>query len=104
MKGSVFCVFAAFDTDEMSYHIPILRPQAVIWQFLEMDPNNAATWYPPRRKSTLVFLHQHQTLWDNRQSPRLYQAVAPALSGVRRSAGNREVMGFNGSCCHEAAA
>jgi hypothetical protein len=51
----------------------------VMWKFLEMDPNDAATWYPPERKSTLVFLHQHQTLWDNRQSPRLYQAFADLL-------------------------
>jgi hypothetical protein len=49
------------------------------WEFLEMNSDDPDTWYPPERKSTLVFLHQHQTLWDNRQSPRLYQAFADLL-------------------------
>jgi hypothetical protein len=52
---------------------------AVLWRFLEMDPNDPDTWYPPERRSTLVYLHQHQALWDNRQSPRLYQAFADLL-------------------------
>jgi ectoine hydroxylase-related dioxygenase (phytanoyl-CoA dioxygenase family) len=52
---------------------------AVIWTFLEMDPNDATTWYPRERRSTLVYLHQHQAIWDNRQSPRLYQAFADLL-------------------------
>jgi hypothetical protein len=52
---------------------------AVIWKFLEMDPNDPATWYPLERKSSLVYLHQHQALWDNRQSPRLYEAFADIL-------------------------
>ena len=51
----------------------------VIWEFLGMNPNEPATWYPTDRRSTLVFLHQHQAIWDNRQSPRLYQAFADLL-------------------------
>jgi hypothetical protein len=50
-----------------------------VWQFLEMDRDDPTTWYPPDRRSTLVFLHQHQALWDNRQSPRVHQAFADLL-------------------------
>jgi ectoine hydroxylase-related dioxygenase (phytanoyl-CoA dioxygenase family) len=49
---------------------------AAIWEFLEMDPEDSSTWYPPERKSSLAYLHQHQALWDNRQSPRVHQAFA----------------------------
>src|SRR5262249_52288611 len=52
---------------------------AVIWTFLEMDPSDPDPWSPPERKSPLVFLPQHQTLWDTRQSPRLYQAFTDLL-------------------------
>src|SRR5689334_11842959 len=52
---------------------------AVIWQFLGMNPDDPTSWYPPERRSTLVYLHQHQTLCNNRQSPRLYQAFADLL-------------------------
>ena len=51
----------------------------VIWEFLEMDPEDASTWYPPERRSSLVHIHQHQTLWDNRQHPRLYAAFVDLL-------------------------
>src|SRR5262249_355125 len=51
----------------------------VLWKYLQMDPNDPSTWSPPEGKSALVYLHQHQTLWDNRQSPRLYQAFADLL-------------------------
>jgi hypothetical protein len=43
-----------------------------IWEFLEMDRNDPTTWYPYGRGHALVYLHQHQALWNNRQSPRLY--------------------------------
>src|SRR5579859_7834376 len=52
---------------------------AAVWAFLEMDPNDSATWYPLERKTGLVYLHQHQALWDNRQSPRLHEAFADIL-------------------------
>jgi hypothetical protein len=44
------------------------------WEFLGMNPNDPTTWYPTDRKGSLVYLHQHQALWDVRQSPRLYGA------------------------------
>lgn len=52
---------------------------AALWEFLEMDPDDSATWYPESRRGSLVYLHQHQTLWDNRQAPRLYAAFADLL-------------------------
>ena len=52
---------------------------AAIWEFLGMEPDEPATWYPPERRGGLVFLHQHQALWDNRQYPRVYEAFAEIL-------------------------
>lgn len=47
-----------------------------IWEFLGMDPNNPNDWYrPPHRPGAgMVELYQHQALWNNRQSPRIYEA------------------------------
>jgi hypothetical protein len=46
-----------------------------IWQFLGMDPNDPDDWYrPPHSPDGIVNIHQHQALWDNRQSPRIYRA------------------------------
>jgi hypothetical protein len=46
-----------------------------IWQFLGMDPAKPDDWYrPPHSPDGLVEIHQHQALWDNRQSPRVYAA------------------------------
>lgn len=55
----------------------------VMWDFLEMDPQKPETWYPEGRKSTLVFIHQHQTFWNNRQHPRLYQAFVDILGSEK---------------------
>lgn len=44
-----------------------------IYTFLQMDPNDTDTWYPPERRGSLAHIHQTQSLWDNRQNPRLYQ-------------------------------
>ena len=52
---------------------------AAIFEFLEMDVNDPATWYPPYRKSALVHFHQHPALWANRQYPKLHQAFADLL-------------------------
>jgi hypothetical protein len=63
--------------------VPNVVPQAnldaaiaAIWEFLEMDPNDPTTWYPPDRKGALAYLHQHPALWENRQHPRVHQAFA----------------------------
>lgn len=52
---------------------------AAVWDFLEMDPADPATWYPPDRRGAIVHLHQHPALWANRQHPRVYGAFADVL-------------------------
>ncbi|SDB58470.1 phytanoyl-CoA dioxygenase family protein [Bauldia litoralis] len=55
----------------------------ILWRFEEKDPNDASTWYTPQRRehgreelnnSGMVEIYNHQSLWDNRQEPRLYNA------------------------------
>src|ERR1041385_6024515 len=50
-----------------------------IWEFLEMDPDDPATWYPPERRGSIVHLHQRQALWDNRQHSGLHPVFADIL-------------------------
>ena len=54
-----------------------------IWDFMEMDRHDPATWYsgPENEygmlelsRSGMVELYQHQSLWNNRQNPRIYGA------------------------------
>ena len=54
-----------------------------LWEFEEKDPNDPETWYAPPRaemkmkelsNSGMVEIYNHQYLWDNRQSPRIYDA------------------------------
>jgi ectoine hydroxylase-related dioxygenase (phytanoyl-CoA dioxygenase family) len=56
---------------------------ALLWEFEEKDPNDSETWYAPARaemrmkeltNSGMVEIYNHQYLWDNRQSERLYNA------------------------------
>jgi ectoine hydroxylase-related dioxygenase (phytanoyl-CoA dioxygenase family) len=62
-----------------------LKTAAFIWEFDEKDPNDRSTWYtPPRAEmqmkeligSGMVEVYNHQYLWDNRQSQRVYDAFA----------------------------
>ena len=55
----------------------------VLWEFSEMDPNDPATWYRTEwrdhtRKQPhtngMLEIYNHQYLWDNRQTPRIYDA------------------------------
>lgn len=55
----------------------------VLWDFEEKDPNNPITWDAPERRphvrkelnnAGMVEIYHHQTLWDNRQTPRIYDA------------------------------
>lgn len=59
------------------------RLAALLWEFEEKVPTNKETWYAPPRaemkmkeltNSGMVELYNHQYEWDNRQSPRLYDA------------------------------
>ncbi len=56
-----------------------------LWEFEEKDPNDAETWYAPPRaemrmkelaNSGMVEVYNHQTLWNNRQSQRIYEAFS----------------------------
>jgi hypothetical protein len=56
----------------------------LIWEFLEMDRNDPEDWYrPPHRVGGMVEVYQAQALWDNRQSPRVYQAFREILGTER---------------------
>ncbi|MEQ9439561.1 MAG: phytanoyl-CoA dioxygenase family protein [Cyclobacteriaceae bacterium] len=55
----------------------------LLWEFQEMNPDDRESWYrPPRREiqmtelknSGMVEVYNHQSLWNNRQYPRVYDA------------------------------
>ena len=55
----------------------------LLWRFDEKDPNDPATWYAPQRRAHkmkelnntgMVEIYNHQSLWDNRQEQRVYDA------------------------------
>ena len=59
------------------------RLENVLWKFDEKDPNNSSTWYAPQRRPHLraelnnvgmTEIYHHQTMWDNRQAQRVYDA------------------------------
>jgi hypothetical protein len=51
-----------------------------IWEFLGMDRNDPEDWYrEPLRTNGMVEIYQHQALWNNRQSPRIYEAFSELL-------------------------
>jgi Phytanoyl-CoA dioxygenase (PhyH) len=62
------------------------RTAQAIWDFEELDPSDPQTWYPAEKvalkkeyksfNSGMVELYHHQTLWNNRQTPRVYEAFA----------------------------
>jgi hypothetical protein len=53
---------------------------SVLYDFLGMDPEDSTTWYTTKRQGgSLVYLHQHQAIWDNRQEPRVHAAFADIL-------------------------
>ena len=54
-----------------------------LWEFEEKDPDNPETWYAPPRAEMkmkeltgtgMVEVYNHQLLWKNRQTPRVYDA------------------------------
>jgi hypothetical protein len=59
-----------------------------IWDFLGKSPEDREGWYSPpegmsefwrSQNGGMVEMYQHQSLWDNRQHPRLHQAFAELL-------------------------
>src|SRR5688572_3036114 len=56
-----------------------------LWEFQQMNPTDPSTWYrvperangmPELNKSGMVEMFHHQSLWDNRQYPRVHGAFA----------------------------
>ena len=56
-----------------------------LWEFEEKDPNDPETWYAPARaemqmkeltNTGMVEVYNHQTLWNNRQMPKVHAAFA----------------------------
>ncbi|RMF28910.1 MAG: phytanoyl-CoA dioxygenase [Bacteroidetes bacterium] len=56
---------------------------AFLWEFEEKDPHDPATWYTPPRaemkmkeltNTGMVEVYNHQHLWNNRMTPRVYEA------------------------------
>jgi hypothetical protein len=59
------------------------RLSALLWEFQELDPTDPETWSKPQfrdhqmtelNNTGMVEIYNHQYLWDNRQSQRLYDA------------------------------
>ncbi|HEY0803205.1 MAG TPA: hypothetical protein VGD54_20385, partial [Steroidobacteraceae bacterium] len=65
---------------------PLGQTEAVVdmlWEFQEMDRNDPSTWYQPQRRehrmkelnnTGMVEVYNHQSLWETRQNPRIYDA------------------------------
>jgi hypothetical protein len=60
-----------------------LTTATFIWEFDEKDPKNPESWYAPTRAEIqmkelagygMVEVYNHQYLWDNRQTQRVYDA------------------------------
>lgn len=48
-----------------------------IWTFLDVDRDNPETWYKaPVSKAGMLEMYHHQSLWNNRQYPKVYEAFA----------------------------
>ena len=66
--------------------VPAAQVQATVnflWAFDEKDPQDPSSWYTPARAAMqmkelagtgMVEVYNHQTLWDNRQTQRVYDA------------------------------
>jgi ectoine hydroxylase-related dioxygenase (phytanoyl-CoA dioxygenase family) len=59
------------------------RTAQFLWEFEEKDPRDPETWYAPARaeiqmkeltNTGMVEVYNHQYLWDNRQTQRVYDA------------------------------
>lgn len=61
----------------------VKETQHLLWEFQEMSPSEPETWYRPQFKdhamtelnnSGMVECYNHQVLWNNRQSEKVYNA------------------------------
>lgn len=63
-----------------------------LWEFQQMDPNDQSTWNAAQLRnhamkelnnSGMVEVYNHQTLWDNRQGERIYNAFVDVWDDER---------------------
>ncbi|MEO8758656.1 MAG: phytanoyl-CoA dioxygenase family protein [Devosia sp.] len=61
----------------------VQRLKDLLWAFEEKDPQDPSTWYTPQRRdhimkelngTGMVEIYNHQALWDNRMTQRVYDA------------------------------
>ena len=61
----------------------VQRLKDLLWAFEEKDPKDPSTWYTPQRRdhimkelngTGMVEIYNHQHLWDNRMTQRVYDA------------------------------
>ena len=50
--------------------------ERAVWAFAGMDPEDSETWYPDEPRGIMKEIYQHQSLWDNRQYPRVHEAFS----------------------------
>ena len=72
--------------------VNVERLVSFLWEFQEMDPNNQDTWTGGQLRahvmkelnnSGMVEVYNHQTLWDNRQCQRVYDAFVDVWDDER---------------------
>jgi hypothetical protein len=92
----------------------IRRVVDLLWEFSEMSPTDSTTWSTRQLRdhqmlelnnSGMVEIYNHQYLWDNRQSPRVYDAFVDiwdrtdlwvAIDRANLNTPNREGRAFTG--------
>jgi hypothetical protein len=87
-QGATMAVFTAADRAFWEENGYVILPNAVpqqnldavidaIWWYLGVDRNDREGWYhAPIAKSGMLEMYHHQSLWDNRQNPRVYEAFS----------------------------
>jgi ectoine hydroxylase-related dioxygenase (phytanoyl-CoA dioxygenase family) len=51
--------------------------ETAVWEFLEMEPNDSASWYEkPIGKGIMMDFYHHPALLENRRAPRILKAFA----------------------------
>jgi hypothetical protein len=52
------------------------RTARAVWDFAGMDPDDPESWYSDPPRGIMVEIYHHQTQWDNRTAPRVYEAFS----------------------------
>lgn len=68
------------------------RVISAMWDFMGKDRENRDEWYTPPKgmdeymkaqHGGMLEMYHHQSMWDNRQNPRIYQAFAGILNNEK---------------------